>query len=61
MLTEETRTIVNRIECDMRKLLEITGEGYITACVVSGSFSMNTEQKKNGKYAIDIFRNEGRQ
>lgn len=57
-MKDETREMVNRIESDMRKLLELIGEDYISAWISNGCFSIVTEIKDDETQTLNIFRNE---
>jgi hypothetical protein len=50
--------LVNTIEAAMRELAAHTDNGYITACVVDGSFVLNSGADENGQTKLSFYRGQ---
>lgn len=59
MDNEKVIEIVNRIEADFRELVEVTGEGHISAFIINGAFSLNSAATENGQILISFYREGG--
>ena len=51
---DKVLTLVDRIEKDLRKLAEATGNDYISVFLLDGSFNMDNG---HGNGTLDVYRN----
>ena len=58
MENERVVELVDKIEAAMRELAANTPEGYISACVVNGSFMLNSSADEKGQTKFSFFRSD---
>ena len=59
MNNKKVISLVNRIEADLRKLAELTGEEHISAFVVDNNFILTSFKNEHGQTTLDFYREGG--
>lgn len=59
MENEKVVEIAKRIEADFRELQKVTGENYLSGCLIDNAFMLTSQRNENGQLKVDFYRLEG--